>query len=330
MNKNTYYMEKLQIYSLNCRGLNTYEKRVKLFTWLNDINADVIFLQETHFIEKNQFIYDSRWHGKIFHCFSESQYSKGVSTLFRKGLPIEIINTHKSIDGRRLLVNIRYDDKDFSFVNIYAPNNATERTDFFKRVSTWTNQYTCNKENTILARDFNCLLDSDSNGDKSVHTLKNVIKGLDLLDVWRNMNTEPGFTWCDGEDVPKSRIDYIFISREFAYIPCNIITRIVPGKHSNNTRMSDHRCIKLTLNTCGNIRGPGYWKFNTSLLQNTDFVNAMNIHLDNLIIDNQDPHHRWEEMKASIKTFCINFSSNLSKTNKFKTKLRIRVSDITG
>ena len=102
-----------------------------------------------------------------------------------------------------------------------------------------------------------------------------------MLDVWRNMNTEPGFTWCDGEDVPKSRIDYIFISREFAYIPCNIITRIVPGKHSNNSRMSDHRCIKLTLNTCGNIRGPGYWKFNTSLLQNTDFVNAMNIQLDN-------------------------------------------------
>ena len=216
------------------------------------LNQHKIYL--THFIEKNQSIYDSRWHGKSFHCFSDSQYSKGVSILFRKGLSIEILNTHKSIDGRRLLVNIRYDDKDFSFVNIYAPNNATERTDFFKRVSTWTNQYTCNKENMILAGDFNCLLDSDSNGDKSIHTLKNVIKGLDLLDVWRNLNVEPGFTWCDGEDVPKSRIDYIFISREFTYIPCNIITRIVPGKHSNNTRMSDHRCIKLTLDTFGNIR----------------------------------------------------------------------------
>ena len=49
-------MEKLQIYSLNFKGLNTYEKRVKLFTWLNDINADVNFLQDTQFIEKNQFI----------------------------------------------------------------------------------------------------------------------------------------------------------------------------------------------------------------------------------------------------------------------------------
>ena len=98
MNQNlyTYYMEKLQIYSLNCRGLNTYQKRVKLFTWLIDINADVIFLQETHFIEKNQFIYDSRWHGKTVHCFSESQYSRGVSILFRKGLPVKILNTHKS------------------------------------------------------------------------------------------------------------------------------------------------------------------------------------------------------------------------------------------
>ena len=133
-------MEKLQIYSLNWRRLNTYEKRVKLFTWLNDVNADVIFLQETHFIEIKQFIYDSRWHGKTVHCFSESEYSRGVSILFRKGLPVESFNTHTSLEGRRLLVNIRYDDTIFTFVNVYAPNTDAERTYFFKRLSIWTNQ----------------------------------------------------------------------------------------------------------------------------------------------------------------------------------------------
>ena len=105
------------------------------------------------------------------------------------------------------MVNIRYDDKDFSFVNVCAPNTVAERTDFFKRLSTWTNQLTCNKENMVLAGDFNCLLDHDNTGHKSVHILKRVIQDLDLTDMWRNLNTEPGYTWCDGDDVPKSRID---------------------------------------------------------------------------------------------------------------------------
>ena len=87
------------------------------------------------------------------------------------------------------------------------------------------------------------------------------------------------------------QLKYIFISREIAYIQCNIITRIVPCKHSNNTRMSDLRCIKLTLDTCGNKGALGYWKLNTSLLQNTDFVNAINIHLKIIIFNYLDPHH---------------------------------------
>ena len=77
-------MESLQVFSLNVRGINTYEKKVKLFSWLNDVNVDIILLQETHFIEKNEYIYNSRWFGKAFHSFSDSQYSRGVSILLKK------------------------------------------------------------------------------------------------------------------------------------------------------------------------------------------------------------------------------------------------------
>ena len=33
----------LEIISVNVRGLNSDEKRVHLYTWVNDIKADVIF-----------------------------------------------------------------------------------------------------------------------------------------------------------------------------------------------------------------------------------------------------------------------------------------------
>ena len=176
-------MSNLSIRSVNCRGLNSYEKRVKLFTWLNDINADIILIQKTHFIEKNEHIYNSRWHGKIIHSFTDSQYSRGVSILFRKQLPIEILNIHRSRDGRRLLVNIRYEENVFTLVNIYAPNQIKERCDFFKRISSWCNQYTINKENFVIGGDFNCDLDNENNTDKSVNTLRQFIDDFQQIDV---------------------------------------------------------------------------------------------------------------------------------------------------
>ena len=122
----------LEIISVNVRGLNSDEKRVRLYTWINDIKADAIFLQETHYTEKNIFKYDSRWTGKSVHCFSDSPFSRGVSILFKKELNIEIIEKHRSLDGRKLLLKVKMHDKIFSLLNIYAPNTINERCSFFK------------------------------------------------------------------------------------------------------------------------------------------------------------------------------------------------------
>lgn len=47
-------MEKLQFLSVNERGLNIDEKRNKYYAWLKETKTDIIFLQETHFIKKNE------------------------------------------------------------------------------------------------------------------------------------------------------------------------------------------------------------------------------------------------------------------------------------
>ena len=44
---------------------------------------------------------------------------------FRKNLPVEILNVHKSLDGRKLLNNIKLENDTITLVNIYAPNNET-------------------------------------------------------------------------------------------------------------------------------------------------------------------------------------------------------------
>lgn len=130
-------MEKLQIFSVNVRGLNSDEKRQKLYEWLKLSQCDVILLQETHFINKHELKYNAGWQGKIFHSFSDSSHSKGVSILFQKNLSVEILNVKKSIDGRKILLNVEFDNEIFTIVNIYAPNDINKRVDFFKRVHTF-------------------------------------------------------------------------------------------------------------------------------------------------------------------------------------------------
>lgn len=59
------------------------------------------------------------------HEFSNSQFSTGVTILFRKDLNLVIQNTQRSEDGRKLLVNVKIDDKNLTFVKIYTPNDES-------------------------------------------------------------------------------------------------------------------------------------------------------------------------------------------------------------
>ena len=84
--------------------------------------------------------------------------------------------------------------------------------------------------------------------DKSYKKLLNVINYFNLKDMWIDLHKDlAGFTWCNASNIPASRIDYIFLSEEFTYDVDKMIIRRVPGTHSQNTRMTDHRVLKLTL-----------------------------------------------------------------------------------
>ena len=79
-------MNNLSVLSVNVRGLNSHEKRNKLFTWLEENKIEITLLQETHFIEKNKEMYIRNWNGKTIHSFSDSSFSRGVSILFSKNV----------------------------------------------------------------------------------------------------------------------------------------------------------------------------------------------------------------------------------------------------
>ena len=114
-------MEHINHISINIRGLNSDDKRNKLYEWLKIINCDIAFIQETHFIESKKDIYDKNWDGIIVNGYSDSQFSRGVSVLFKKDLDINIIDKHASNDGRIIILNVKIQDKCITYINVYAP-----------------------------------------------------------------------------------------------------------------------------------------------------------------------------------------------------------------
>lgn len=84
-----------------------------------------------------------------------------------------------------------------------------------------------------------------------------------------------------------SRIDYILNSIIFCYA-------------CENIRIFDHKCLIFSLCTNINLRGPGYWKFNSSLLKNKKIKNEMNIFLKQFAFDKENPINSWDIVKRRI------------------------------
>ena len=121
-----------------------------------------------------------------------------------------------------------------------------------------------------------------------------------LVDVWRTLNPyKRVFTWHRG--AKRSRLDYLFISEHLL----NTVSKstIEPGIHS------DHSLLTVALRT-GNTesRGRGFWKFNASLLNDTQYVESIK-RIISLSIARyqgiQDKGLVWDMVKAEIRGFTI-------------------------
>ena len=66
--------------------------------------------------------------------------------------------------------------------------------------------------------------------------------------------------------------------------------------------------------------GPGYWKFNSSLLSEADFVAEANNFIDAHLSEyqNDNPEMTWEMLKAKFKFFCIEYTHNRSKNWEYR------------
>ena len=145
---------------------------------------------------------------------------------------------------------------------------------FFQNLSALLMSKFCTS-NLIMAGDFNVVLQQidkrfgNNVVQQSSRFLQSLLKEHALIDIWRNKHPHVKmFTWYRTNPRIFCRLDYFFISKD-------LVQNYKSSKITESIR-TDHKMITLEL-TKKQIqqRGPGFYKFNNSLLENQEFVNRM-------------------------------------------------------
>ena len=228
-------------------------------------------------------------------------------------------------NGRFLILDLVIDETHLILVNIYAPNDTSQQVAFFKELNHHLGEFA--QESVVIAGDFNCALSSrDKKGGNPVSKKTLVIKEIErlsnlynLTDIWRNLNPYTDrFTWRNKSFKIQCRLDFFLISKDLIndVQSCSIL----------NAPESDHSAITLHLRSkeLKQHKGPGFWKFNSSLLEDEVYINKLReniILFKNKYFDIDDLGLQWDLIKMEIRGFTIKYSKLKAKKRKNEERL---------
>ena len=313
-------IDQLAIASYNCNGLADRKKRGEVFTWLKNKSHQIFYLQETHSLSSNEVQWRNEWDGPIYFSHG-SRSSKGVMILLKKQLDLTISSTLTDTQGRWIIMNITTENKNICLVNVYAPN--TDEPEFFEEIRDMIQNVQHPYDFIVMAGDFNTVINTttDRKGNQKTnyhkHALEaiiNTMDTLDLVEVWRLKNPDLiRYTWRRATQA--SRIDYFLIS--FSLLPT--VNKI----EIEDRFRSDHSLISLHIKTNEYPRGPGYWKFNQTLLEDNNFKTETKQFITDFFKYNIgfiDPMERWDMFKCAVRDHTIKFASWKQKQLKNREK----------
>ena len=262
-----------------------------------------------------------------------------MAILIRKGFDFKFKSSRSDEEGRSLILEASIQDANFLLVNIYAPNVIPKQSSFFLTLSDLISEQGQSAPDCkiLLGGDFNVTLDPalDCLGGnlslkESVKFLEDIMMENDLVDIWRIRNPDnKRFTWRQKNPIIQRRLDYWFISDMLQedVVRCEIITSI----------KTDHLAIILEIDSLNDQqRGPSFWKFNNSLLEDPLFVQSLREKFPNSLQEINfcdDIRVKWDWMKYKIRQDSITYSKSKAKQRRKKlqtieNKLKICENDL--
>lgn len=313
--------ENICVISYNVRGIREKNKRNALWCAVKEKGFDICMLQETYITEELELVIE-RELGSAYICVNSrgTEHSKGVTCIVKKK-NISIENMYTDHEGRLAILNIKINHDIYTVVNIYAPNTETERNLFFKNTAKLISKHGSSDRNYIVGGDFNYTpdpaLDRDNRDrqsiqkqDKSHLGYQRLCKSFHLKDIWRTLNEGVRHFTCRN----KSRIDFFLVSEPV--FNNNLDTHILQGPIR-----SDHKMVSLNFKVNRHKRGPGYWKLNTSFLnENTYKLGIQQIIKNNKQQTFASSQIRWEMCKLQIKEFSIRYGKDRQNSQNYEIK----------
>jgi exodeoxyribonuclease-3 len=114
---------KLNILSLNVRGLRDGKKRREIFRWLkryHKATESIVLLQETHTLKDSENTWKQEWGSNVFFSHG-SNNARGVAILMPMKYNFTVELLWKDDNGRILAITIKTDELLLNVVNLYAP-----------------------------------------------------------------------------------------------------------------------------------------------------------------------------------------------------------------
>ena len=317
-----------KIYSFNVRGIRDKVKRRVVFRHLKKkYPGGIYLLQETHSSVDVEQSWKLDWNGKLYFSHGETD-SCGVTTMISPDLDLDVLDVSKDEGGRFLALKIKMsNEEEFFLCNIYAPtrNKVQEQIKFLNHIKNTLCLST--PLNVIIGGDFNTIFDPDldkQGGDlvncTNLYTkeLLAFIETYDLIDAIRFQHPDKKiFTRVQRTPPVLTRIDHWLISSHL--VNCLKTALALPGIKS------DHSIILLHICSNSDQRGRGFWKFNSTLLKDIDYVKSISDMISTLKVKTSEmtnKHLRWDYIKTELRGFTLQYSSRKNKEKKeFKLKL---------
>ena len=259
--------------TININGLNDRTKRVTFIHWVNCLKADIICLQETH----------ASSHATLCTWFKGSGYTVASSSISNKrvGTAILVASRHqlnkvwRDDAGRFTQAEVFMGEERVRFTSLYAPNRNPDRNRFLASLPDFIDL----EVPTFLCGDFNSVLDPDTDrrhppsyqrqtphlSAESVAALQSLLSATSTFPVWRTQHpVERAFSWDHGSGECSSRIDMI-------WAPLSLKDHVKDSGYYPSF-FTDHRYLQVSFTLPSSMdRGPGYWKLNTSVLQDSEY-----------------------------------------------------------
>ena len=309
-------MANTKIVQWNCNGLRAAaESSTKKLQFFDkeypNANFTIAVFLETHHREEDDFpeqLNEYQVTHHLIHAPAPPDHPfRGIIVLVSKAF--DIMQWKVKIPGRLLNINIKgkEEGKEFNLSAFYGPVQRDIKSAEVEGLIQNFFQLHEKHENNIILGDFNFI---DNNYDKT--------KGLDGHDkmicrYWNDFKSKRKVSDPYREQYPstkifsyhnnngKSRGDRVYISDNFVFNVSNM-------KYTYYPQANTHKLLSFEIES-GQEKGPGYWKMNTSLLTDNNYIKLITdtiTNFESFVCD--DPSEWWDILHLKIRSLTVDFS----------------------